>query len=57
MGEYPNGKPFSKDGKWGSSIVGGESRHLSAGGVISIIPNGVPHWFSQIDSSFWFFNV
>jgi mannose-6-phosphate isomerase-like protein (cupin superfamily) len=53
---YPNGKPFSKDEHWGSSIVGGESRHLSAGDVI-IIPNGVPHWFSQIDSSFWFFNV
>jgi len=53
---YPNGKPFSKDEKWGRSISGGESRHLSAGDVV-IIPNGVPHWFSQIDSSFWFFNV
>src|SRR5579862_4111506 len=34
----------------GSSIRGGEVRHLSSGDVV-IIPAGVPHWFSQIDQS------
>lgn len=53
---YPDGRPFSKDEVWGRSISGGETRHVSAGDVI-VIPNGVPHWFSEIGAPFWFFNV
>ncbi len=53
---YPDGRPFSKDEIWGRSIEGGESRHVSEGDVI-VIPNGVPHWFSEIGAPFWFYNV
>jgi mannose-6-phosphate isomerase-like protein (cupin superfamily) len=53
---YPDGRPFSQDEIWGRSIEGGESRHVSEGDVI-VIPNGVPHWFSEIGAPFWFYNV
>jgi mannose-6-phosphate isomerase-like protein (cupin superfamily) len=41
------GKPFPKDEPRGPSVVGGESQHIAAGDVI-VVPNGVPHWFSEV---------
>ncbi|MGD0909088.1 MAG: hypothetical protein ABSA96_16015 [Candidatus Acidiferrales bacterium] len=52
---FPDGKPFNET-KMGTSIIGGESRRLSVGDVV-VIPAGMPHWFTDIDGPFWFFNV
>jgi mannose-6-phosphate isomerase-like protein (cupin superfamily) len=49
----PNGKAFPKDEIRGHNIIGGESHHLAAGDVI-IIPNGVPHLFSDFEGPFWY---
>jgi glc operon protein GlcG len=40
----------------GTVIRGGESRRLSKGDVI-IVPNGVPHWFKDVQGSFTYFVV
>jgi mannose-6-phosphate isomerase-like protein (cupin superfamily) len=32
----------------GSSITGGVARHIAAGDVF-IVPEGMPHWFNQVD--------
>jgi glc operon protein GlcG len=32
-------------------VVGGEPHHLAVGDVI-VIPNGVPHWFSEVEGQF-----
>jgi glc operon protein GlcG len=53
---YPDGRPFGKETTMGRSIVGGQSRHISVGDVV-IIPNGLPHWFTDIEAPFWFYNV
>jgi mannose-6-phosphate isomerase-like protein (cupin superfamily) len=37
-------------------IVGGDTNHLAKGDVI-IIPNGVPHWFTQTSTPFNYFVV
>jgi len=37
-------------------IVGGEERHLAKGDVI-IIPNGVPHWFKEVNGTFLYYMV
>jgi len=37
-------------------IVGGDVRHLAKGDVI-IIPNGVPHWFTETSTPFLYFVV
>jgi glc operon protein GlcG len=52
---FPDGRPFNET-KMGSSIIGGQSRHISAGDVV-VIPAGTPHWFKDIEFPFWFFNV
>ena len=52
---FPDGRPFNET-KMGTSIIGGESRRLSVGDVV-VIPAGMPHWFTDIDGPFWFFNV
>lgn len=38
------------------SIAGGEERRLTKGDVV-VVPNGVPHWFKQVDSTFLYFMV
>ncbi len=38
------------------SIEGGVTHHLTKGDVI-VIPKGVPHWFTAIDSTFLYFVV
>ncbi len=54
--KFPDGTPFPKEEIRGGAIVGGETRHLKAGDVI-IIPNGVPHAFTEVEPSFWYLNV
>jgi glc operon protein GlcG len=39
-----------------SSITGGEAHHLTKGDVI-IIPNGVPHQFTEVSGTFLYFVV
>jgi mannose-6-phosphate isomerase-like protein (cupin superfamily) len=39
-----------------TSIDGGESRQLAKGDVV-VIPNGVPHWFKQVNGTFNYFVV
>jgi mannose-6-phosphate isomerase-like protein (cupin superfamily) len=44
-------------GEFGAKeIVGGEPRHLAKGDVI-VIPNGVPHWFTETSTPFLYFVV
>ncbi len=40
----------------GSEITGGEAHHLTKGDVI-IIPNGVPHQFTEVSGTFLYFVV
>jgi quercetin dioxygenase-like cupin family protein len=44
-------------GEFGAKeILGGEVRHLVKGDVI-VIPNGVPHWFTETSTPFLYFVV
>ena len=44
-------------GEFGAKeIVGGDTNHLAKGDVI-IIPNGVPHWFTETSAPFLYFVV
>jgi glc operon protein GlcG len=52
---FPDGRPYTET-KMGTSIIGGEARHISEGDVV-VIPAGTPHWFIDIQYPFWFFNV
>jgi glc operon protein GlcG len=52
---WPDGRPYLET-KMGTSIIGGESHHVTVGDVV-VIPAGTPHWFIDIDGPFWFFNV
>jgi glc operon protein GlcG len=40
----------------GRDIQGGESRRISKGDVI-VVPNGVPHWFKQVDGPLLYYVV
>jgi glc operon protein GlcG len=40
----------------GSGIQGGETRRLVPGDVV-VIPNGVPHWFKQVEAPFLYYVV
>lgn len=40
----------------GTSILGGESRRIAKGDVI-IVPNGVPHWFKEVQGPVLYFVV
>ena len=37
-------------------IVGGEDHHLNKGDVI-VIPNGIPHWFKEVNGTFLYYMV
>lgn len=37
-------------------IVGGDARHLQKGDVI-VIPNGMPHWFKEVNGTFLYYMV
>jgi glc operon protein GlcG len=49
-------KNIAADEIRGSSIQGGETRKLAKGDVI-IVPNGTPHWFKEVTSSFTYYVV
>ena len=40
----------------GTSIQGGETRQLHVGDVV-VIPNGVPHWFKEVQAPFLYYVV
>lgn len=49
-------KPVEPDEIRGKEIQGGESRRIDKGDVI-VIPNGVPHWFKQVNSPLLYYVV
>ena len=49
-------KSIEPDEIRGKEIKGGESRRISKGEVI-VIPNGVPHWFKQVDGPLLYYVV
>jgi glc operon protein GlcG len=40
----------------GSAIQGGETRELVMGDVV-VIPNGVPHWFKEVEAPFLYYVI
>ena len=40
----------------GTDVIGGETRRLSKGDVM-VVPEGVPHWFKEIDGTFLYYVV
>jgi glc operon protein GlcG len=40
----------------GASIRDGEERHLAKGDVL-VVPEGVPHWFKEVDGPFLYYVV
>jgi len=55
-GVMSGGKTIQPDEIRGDSIAGGESRRLVTGDVM-VIPNGVPHWFTQVEAPFLYYVV
>ena len=55
-GEMVGGKPTEPNEIRGTSIQGGETRRIAKGDVV-IIPNGVPHWFQQVDGPLTYYVV
>jgi len=55
-GTMVDGKPIAADEIRGREISGGESRKLVPGDVM-IIPNGVPHWFKEVQAPFLYYVV
>ena len=49
-------KAIAPDELRGKEIEGGESRRISKGDVL-VVPNGVPHWFKQIDGPLLYYVV
>jgi glc operon protein GlcG len=55
-GTAVDAKPIAPDELRAKEIKGGESRRISKGDVITI-PNGVPHWFKQVDAPLLYYVV
>jgi glc operon protein GlcG len=55
-GTMVDGKPTAPDEIRGREITGGETRTLVPGDVM-IIPNGVPHWFKEVQGPFLYYVV
>jgi glc operon protein GlcG len=55
-GRMVDGKPTAADEIRGKEITGGETRELVPGDAM-IIPNGVPHWFKNVNGPFLYFVV
>jgi glc operon protein GlcG len=49
-------KTIAPDELRGKEINGGEIRRISKGDVI-VVPNGVPHWFKQVDGALRYYVV
>lgn len=55
-GEVVGGKTTAPREIRGDSIRGGDVRELKPGDVM-VIPDGVPHWFRQVDGPFLYYVV
>jgi len=55
-GTMVDGKPIAADEIRGREITSGESRKLVPGDAM-IIPNGVPHWFKEVQAPFLYYVV
>ena len=55
-GTMVDGKPIAADEIRGRVINGGETRKLVPGDAM-IIPNGVPHWFKEVQAPFLYYVV
>jgi uncharacterized protein GlcG (DUF336 family) len=55
-GSLIDGKTTAPDEIRGAGIDGGEVRQIAKGDVI-VVPNGVPHWFKQVDTPFTYYVV
>jgi glc operon protein GlcG len=55
-GQAVNAKPIGPEELRGDTISGGESRRLVKGDVV-VIPNGVPHLFTDVTAPFLYFVV
>ena len=49
-------KPMAPEELRGTAIIGGETRKLVPGDV-AVIPNGVPHWFKEVEAPFLYYVV
>jgi glc operon protein GlcG len=49
-------KPTAPEELRGTSISGGEVRRLVPGDVV-VVPNGVPHWFKEVEAPFLYYVV
>ncbi|MGD9906017.1 MAG: heme-binding protein [Vicinamibacterales bacterium] len=55
-GSVVDGRTTAMDEIRGASIDGGETRRLVKGDVV-VVPNGVPHWFKQVDGPLLYYVV
>jgi hypothetical protein len=55
-GRVVDGKTTATDEIRGRSIIGGTERRLARGDLF-IVPNGVPHWFSEVQAPFLYYVV
>lgn len=55
-GEAVEAKETAPNERRGASITGGASRHLAKGDIV-IIPNGVPHQFTEVQGPFLYYTV
>jgi mannose-6-phosphate isomerase-like protein (cupin superfamily) len=55
-GTVVDGKSTGPEELRGSAIRGGQSRRLVPGDVV-VIPNGVPHWFKEVQAPFLYYVV
>ena len=49
-GHLQNERPTNADNASGTGIEGGDSRRIAAGDFV-LVPQGTPHWFTQIDGA------
>jgi glc operon protein GlcG len=49
-------KPTGAEELRGRAIEGGETREVAPGDVV-VIPNGTPHWFTQVEAPFLYYVV
>lgn len=55
-GEVIGGKATAQDEIRGDSIRGGQPRQLAKGDLL-VVPNGVPHWFTEVQGPFLYYVV
>jgi mannose-6-phosphate isomerase-like protein (cupin superfamily) len=55
-GSVVGGEATAEDEVRGASIEKGTTRHLAEGDVL-VVPNGVPHWFSEVNGAFLYYVV